>query len=98
MTKQRKTRTYLTAEDDSLTDGPAVKLLITEASSPDKQREITVLDINDTGMGVTCVTPLKTGQHILFNGNQEDWELPEKGIVMWTFKASYGFRAGIKFI
>lgn len=98
MTKQRKERTRLTAEDKLLSDESETNLQIAEASAPDKKWEITVLDINDSGMGVTCLAPLKTGQHILFNSNQGGWDIPEKGIVMWTYKTSYGFRAGIKFV
>lgn len=59
---------------------------------------MSVLDINDSGMGVTCDCPLKVGQTITFIEEQLEWDVPTQGIVMWTFKASAGFQAGIKFI
>ncbi len=77
---------------------PTIKIVIEELNAPDNQQEISILDINDSGMGITCMAPLKVGQHLLFNNQEEDWELPEKGVVMWTFKANYKLRAGIKFV
>jgi len=62
------------------------------------QHDILVVDINDAGMGIICHHPLKVGQSIHFPHDEHGWDLPDKGVVMWTFKSSEGFRAGIKFV
>ncbi len=98
-TQQKRKQNELASEDDTLTgDEPVIKVQIVETPPPNNELEITIMDINDSGMGITCLIPLKVGQHVLFNTPQDGWDLPRKGIVMWTFKTNYRFRAGIKFI
>jgi len=77
---------------------PTIWMEVNEEDKDASRHEISVVDINDSGMGISCELPLKVGQQLKFAEDQEDWELPSKGIVMWTFKASDGFRAGIKFV
>ncbi len=60
--------------------------------------EITILDINDTGMGIICEFHLKVEQVVYFTDEQSQWDLPDQGLVVWTFKTDDGYRAGIKFI
>lgn len=99
MKPQRQKRNILTpGKTIPKSAEPTIKIVIEELNTPDNQQEISILDINDSGMGITCMAPLKVGQHLLFNNLEEDWELPEKGVVMWTFKENYKFRAGIKFV
>jgi len=76
---------------------PTITVVIGEEDNPENHHQISVLDINDSGMGITCDHPLKVGQTIKFIENQLDWEVPERGTVMWTFKADDNFQAGIKF-
>ena len=69
-----------------------------ENSQSDGTLRFSVVDINDNGMGITCSQQLKVGQALNFTSEGQDWDLPARGVVMWTFKASDGFRAGIKFL
>ncbi len=98
MKLQRKKRKSVVTVDKIPGAGPIIGVQVVEIPAPDNKLEITVLDINDSGMGITCTSPLKVGHHIQFDDTKEDWDLPEQGIVMWTFKSTYHFRAGIKFI
>jgi len=86
------------AQNDG-TDGvyPTIVVEIKDDPVPGTRHEMTVLDINDSGMGVTCNYPLTVGQTIEFIEEQLDWEVPACGVVMWTFKANEGFQAGIQF-
>ncbi len=77
--------------------GPLLKIRIEDTMGA-YRREINVLDINDSGMGVISLQPLKVGQVITFDNEQGNWDLPNNGVVMWVFRASYGFRVGIKFL
>lgn len=98
MLPPRKNRTSLTnkhsIEEPSY---PTLMVGLQENASPDSVYEISVLDINTAGMGIACAVQLNVGQHIFFNDEQPEWDLPKYGIVMWTFQDSDGFRAGIKF-
>lgn len=98
MVSERKKRTKLTEHDDILNSFPFIKIETRDGSSPPEQHEISVLDINDSGMGISCLSQLKVGQQVYFTHNQLDWDLPQSGVIMWTFKAMDGFRAGIKFL
>ena len=98
MMLQRDKRTRQRQQADGGGEYPTVRVEILHDELPAVQQEISVVDINDNGMGIACLVPLKVGQQIVFAGNQQNWELPERGVVMWTFKASNGFRAGIKFL
>ena len=100
MAKQRENRTLLSDSPDSLKDCPTITIEIEHTrSAKESQTTLTtyVLDINNSGMGITCKTLLEVGQTITFKDNDLDWDLPAKGVVMWTFKSQDGFRAGIKF-
>jgi hypothetical protein len=98
MKPQREKRKRLVPGDDVKEEGPNIEVQIIEVPPPNNKIIITLLDINDRGMGITCINPLKVGQHILFGSQHNNMDLPEKGVVMWTFKTNYSFRAGIKFI
>lgn len=98
MLKARDKRSKLVPEDGSEVACPVIKIEITSESSSKRQENISVLDINDSGMGVSCDFQLKVGHKIAFIEEQLDWQLPEHGVVMWTFKTNDGFQAGIKFI
>ena len=76
---------------------PVILIEIDDDAQPGTRHQMSVMDINDSGMGVTCDYPLKVGQLITFIEDQLDWEVPSHGVVMWTFKAAAGFQAGIKF-
>ncbi len=94
LNKQRsQSRREISAQEQ----GPLLKILIEDPRGA-YHREINVLDINDSGMGVISLQPLKVGQEIAFDNEQDDWDLPNKGVVTWVFRASYGFRVGIKFL
>lgn len=94
---QRKSRTELSSANHVLDEYPIIFIEIKSESHGKTQHQTHILDINDSGMGVTCEVMLQVGQKIIFSENQTEWDLPESGIVMWTFKANDGFRAGIKF-
>nr|MBF0221217.1 hypothetical protein [Desulfobulbaceae bacterium] len=94
---QRKSRTDLTGVNEAHNEYPTIFIEIKNESDGKTQHQTHILDINDSGMGVTCEVMLKVGQQISFSDNQTEWDLPESGIVMWTFQANDGFRAGIKF-
>ncbi len=98
MILQRDKRTKLSDASDNVENYPSIMIQIQDDPSADHNYEISVMDINDNGMGITCIVSLKVGQHITFADTQTDWDLPEKGVVMWTFMAIDGFRAGIKFL
>lgn len=95
---ERNKRTSLKPDPNKQDDYPVIKVNITGPSSQQERHEFSVIDINDSGVGITCTAHLKVGQAIYFIDNKLEWDLPEKGVVMWTFKAPDGFRAGIKFI
>ncbi|HFQ81617.1 MAG TPA: PilZ domain-containing protein [Desulfobacterales bacterium] len=92
-----KQRSQPRREISAQEQGPPLKILVEDPRGA-YHREINVLDINDSGMGVISLQPLKVGQEIIFDTEQDDWDLPNKGVVMWVFRASYGFRVGIKFL
>jgi len=71
---------------------------IKDDSGSTETHELSVIDINDSGMGVTCDFPLKVGHQIKFLEKEMEWNLPTFGVVMWTFKENKGFKAGIKFL
>lgn len=68
-----------------------------ENPSPSTGYEISVLNSNEAGMGITSSVPLTVGQSIFFNGKPPEGDLPKSGIVKWAFQDHDGFRAGIKF-
>jgi len=78
----------------------AVVTFLTQETPGEEHRpvEAQVIDISPTGMGVSTTVALKQKQEILFPKNQENWQLPEKGLVVWSFKQGNNFRAGIEFI
>ena len=98
MTTKRNKRTKLAKLSENNKSYPTIKIEIEGNPPPNRYHEMSVMDINENGMGITCLAPLKVGQHIIFTDNNHEWELPEKGVVMWTFNNNEGFRAGIKFI
>jgi len=93
----RKNRTPLAQKHSEQETYPTLLVGLQENPTPDKTHEISVLDINTAGMGIACNIPLNVGQRVFFYDGQTEWDLPEHGIVMWTFQDSNGFRAGIKF-
>lgn len=58
----------------------------------------TIMDISATGMGIYTTTHITTGQYVNFVKNQPNWELPGKGLVVWSLKHGNGFRVGLEFI
>lgn len=98
MLSPRDNRQNLEKNDSAGDAFPVIIVEIKDDSQPGNRYEMSVLDINDSGMGITCENPLRVGQTIIFVEEQLDWEVPSQGVVMWTFKASDGFQAGIKFI
>ena len=98
MLQPRKTRKKLAA--DSIGEGgyPLILIELDDASGTTKTYEMAVMDINDSGMKVSCDLQLSVGQTIALSGNQMAWDLPDQGVVMWTFKANEEFQAGIKFL
>lgn len=79
-------------------DDPFPTLLVSlEENTPDTMYEVSVLNINATGMGITSSVPLSVGQSLFIDDKQQEWHLSKHGIVMWTFQNQEGFRAGIKF-
>ena len=98
MLPPRKTRTPLSKKEPGDETYPTLMITLKEGATPaDTVQKISVLDINTAGMGIACTVPLNVGQSIFFTGDQPEWNLPKRGIVMWTFQDSDGFRAGIKF-
>ncbi len=57
-----------------------------------------ILDISATGMGIISNLQLNKDQAIYFTPNQPGWELPPKGVVIWSYKEVKGCRAGLEFI
>ncbi len=58
----------------------------------------TVVDISATGMGVATDLMLNKNQSIFFDKHQPNWELPDEGIVVWSYKQNSGYRAGLEFV
>lgn len=70
-----------------------------EPSSDDNERQnATIIDISSTGMGIFTTSHIQTGQFVSFVKNQPNWELPPKGLVVWSLKHGAGFRVGLEFI
>lgn len=78
----------------------AVKIVIAEESpgAPTSPITATVVDISSTGMGVSLNFSLKKGQTIAFEKNQPNWDLPSKGLVVWSYIQNSRCRAGLEFI
>jgi len=98
MIKPREKRNPMLPSGESNEAYPKISVEIKDDSLPTSNHEIMVLDINDSGMGITCDIQLKVGQRVNFLGDPMECDMPDQGVVMWTFRASDGFRAGIKFI
>jgi len=98
MLKPREERNKVAPEDGKNEDYPTVIVEIEDTTNSAREEVLSLLDINDLGMGVTCEFHLQVGQSVKFLKNQTEWDLPEQGVVMWTFKANEGFQAGIKFL
>ena len=96
MIKQRDSRTQFSDTHDDENNFPII--LFETMDSATGRHEGRVTDISDSGMGITCSQQLNVGQNINFLPNKLEWDLPPRGIVMWTFKDNNSFRAGIKFI
>lgn len=96
MLQPRKNRIPLEKDHEAETF-PTIIVSLNEISSPEDHHEISILDINTSGIGIVCKISLLVGQHVFFNEGHPEWALPKYGIVMWTFKNSDGLRAGIKF-
>lgn len=81
-------------KDDPL---PTLLVSLEEKTPADTIYEISILNVNTTGMGIISSVPLTVGQSLFIADKQQDWTLPKHGVVMWTFQNQDGFRAGIKF-
>ncbi len=57
-----------------------------------------VIDISPTGIGLTSNVSLNKGAIIGFKKGQVNWDLPAKGVVVWSYSHKSGYRAGIEFI
>lgn len=97
MLQPRKKRRPLLSKHNEEEAYPTLLVALEENPSPDTVYEISVLDINTAGMGITSAVPLSVGQYVFFEDKQPEWDLPKHGIVMWIFQDTDGFRAGIKF-
>lgn len=97
MLPPRKNRKPLVQKHTEAETYPTIMVALHENHAADAIHEISVLDINSSGMGIACNMPLSVGQFVFFNDDQPEWDLPKHGVVMWTFQDSDGFRAGIKF-
>ena len=64
----------------------------------DKTITATVVDISATGLGIAIDIMLKKDQPLQFDQTQPKWSLPEQGVVVWSFKGSDGYRAGLEFV
>jgi len=72
-----------------------------KSTDPKKNRQTViakVMDISATGMGIASNLKLSKNQFINFDQNQPNWQLPEKGIVVWSYKHDSNYRAGLEFI
>ena len=101
MTIQRENRTVLAKPHDNSRELPVINVQVrskNHSNSATTVIPIQVLDINSNGMGISCEALLEVGQKVLFLENDFEWDLPEKGVVMWTYKDQNSFRAGIQFI
>lgn len=96
MLPPRKNRISLEKGPDAVAF-PTIIVALSDNPSPENSHEISILDINNAGIGIACGVQLHVGQHIFFNDGHPEWDFPQYGIVMWTFKNNDGFRAGIKF-
>ncbi|MBA3016167.1 MAG: hypothetical protein FP815_14645 [Desulfobulbaceae bacterium] len=96
MLPPRKNRIPLEKDPEAATF-PTIMVALSENSSVENNHEISILDINNAGIGIACSVPLRVGQRIFFKEDHPEWEFPKHGIVMWTFKNSGEIRAGIKF-
>lgn len=96
MLPPRKNRTPLEPDSDAETF-PTIIVSLSEIPSADNSHEISILDINTAGIGIACSVQLSVGQRIFFTEEHPEWDFPKHGLVMWTFRQSDGFRAGIKF-
>jgi hypothetical protein len=63
-----------------------------------ERQNANIIDISSTGMGIFTTSHITTGQFVTFVKNQPNWELPPKGLVVWSLKHGTGFRAGLEFI
>lgn len=96
MLPPRKNRISLENEPD-VAAFPTIIVSLSEIPSDDSSHEISILDINTDGIGIVCTVQLNVGQRVFFSEGHQEWDFPKYGIIMWTFKISDGFRAGIKF-
>ncbi len=76
---------------------PPVFIIISDETGQKNRYEIQILDINNSGVSITSKTILTIGQAIHFSEDQKGWDLPESGVVMWTYNDNDEFKAGIKF-
>lgn len=63
-----------------------------------ERQNATIIDISSTGMGIFTTSHIQTGQFVTFVKNQPKWELPPKGLVVWSLKHGAGFRVGLEFV
>lgn len=67
-------------------------------SHPHERKNATIIDISSTGMGIFTTSHIQTGQFVTFVKDQPKWELPPKGLVVWSLKHGTGFRVGLEFV
>lgn len=74
--------------------------IIYSGTEPSSLKTITArtFDISSTGIGIIIPTILKKGHIILFAKNQEKWQLPDKGVVIWSFKNGSNYKVGLEFL
>lgn len=65
---------------------------------PSTEIEASLVDVSETGLGISLQTPLKPGKLIKFLDKKNNRNLPDMGVVMWTTESTDGVRAGIKLI
>ncbi|MFH1216185.1 MAG: PilZ domain-containing protein [Pseudomonadota bacterium] len=59
--------------------------------------EARLLNISETGMGISTNGELELGQMVNVASNPQK-NMPKKAVVMWSCREPQGYRAGLKFV
>lgn len=73
-------------------------LSIEAVNMPVEHYEAYIVDISESGVGVTLSREIETGLVVTFVEKEMDWPYPDKGLIMWTAQSSGVVRAGIRFL
>ena len=77
-----------------------INVIIAKNDSSSNPQPITArtFDISATGIGIIINTVLKKNHMVWFPKDQPNWQLPDKGVVVWSFKDGVNCRVGLEFI